>query len=70
MLVHDWSQDLLFFDDPAALAQIASAQREALRELRRTDNVLETMQRFALNSGILKRVVEQLHMTMRTEERP
>ncbi|MEK6705391.1 MAG: hypothetical protein AABZ06_06340 [Bdellovibrionota bacterium] len=68
MLIHDWSKDPLFFNDPVIQKMIAIEQNRALTRLNETDpkitdldtHINTIMRDFLLDSGIYEKVLRSL----------
>lgn len=60
MLVHDWSDDPLVFDDEAFKARLIGEQKRALARIRRGESINRVMGDFLMDSGLYEAVSRSL----------
>ncbi len=60
LILHNWGEDLLFYDSPDTLAKIKMARISAMRKLVRGEGEREVTREFLLDSGIYKRLGDSL----------
>lgn len=59
-IMHDWSKDLLFYDNPVALKEIRAARIRAMRRHLQQENTVEISRAFLIESGIYRILGESL----------
>jgi len=60
LILHNWADDVLFYDNPDAITRIKMARTSAMRKLLRGESEKEVTREFLLDSGIYQTLADSL----------